>query len=186
MSCQPLMDQAGHRKYLNGSERKSFFKVSRMLNQQERLFCQVMYYTGCRISEALSLKKSSLDYEEKLLIIPTLKRRDSSVFRQFPLPDCLLFSLENLTKEIELKEHMWNYSRSTAYRLIKRVMKEASVSGTQACPKGLRHGFAIACVQANVPITMIQKWMGHASLETTSIYLSVSGQEERQFASRIW
>jgi integrase len=65
-------------------------------------------------------------------------------------------------------------------------MARAGIAGGMACPKGLRHGFAIACIAQDVPLTTIKKWMGHARLETTEIYLDASGDEERDFAKRVW
>jgi integrase/recombinase XerD len=55
-----------------------------------------------------------------------------------------------------------------------------------ASPKGLRHGFAVACLMQKVPLTAVKRWLGHARLETTAIYLDVSGSEEREFAKRLW
>jgi integrase len=52
-------------------------------------------------------------------------------------------------------------------------MDKAGIIGAQACPKGLRHGFALRCIENNIPITMIRTWMGHASLETTAVYLDL-------------
>ncbi len=53
-------------------------------------------------------------------------------------------------------------------------------------PKGLRHGFGVNAFQSNVPPHLVQRWLGHASLRTTSIYGDVVGAEERGFAARIW
>jgi integrase/recombinase XerD len=53
-------------------------------------------------------------------------------------------------------------------------------------PKGLRHGFGIRAASRNIPPNLIQRWMGHASLKTTAIYLDAVGAEEREFASRMW
>lgn len=55
-----------------------------------------------------------------------------------------------------------------------------------ACPKGLRHGIAIACIEESIPQTTVQKWLGHARLETTAIYLDARGEEERELAKRLW
>jgi integrase/recombinase XerD len=52
-------------------------------------------------------------------------------------------------------------------------------------PKGLRHAFGRA-FQASVPPHLVQRWLGHASLRTTSIYGDVIGPEERAFAARMW
>ena len=65
-------------------------------------------------------------------------------------------------------------------------MRAAEVSGPAATPKGLRHSFGIAALTAAIPLTMIQKWMGHSDILTTAIYLDASGTEERRIAFRMW
>jgi len=65
-------------------------------------------------------------------------------------------------------------------------MEVVEVSGRMASPKGLRHGFAVACLAKGVPLTIVKKWLGHARLETTAIYLGVSGEEQRNIAKRVW
>ena len=65
-------------------------------------------------------------------------------------------------------------------------MAGAGVTGGMACPKGLRHGVAVACLAEKIPLPTVQKWLGHARLETTAIYLDVQGQEERALAQRLW
>jgi site-specific recombinase XerD len=47
-----------------------------------------------------------------------------------------------------------------------------------------RHGFGVSAVQAGIPVTLLQRWLGHARLETTAIYANVSGPEEREIAGR--
>jgi integrase/recombinase XerD len=37
-----------------------------------------------------------------------------------------------------------------------------------------------------VPLNLIQRWMGHAQLTTTTIYLEAMGAEEKSFAARMW
>ena len=66
------------------------------------------------------------------------------------------------------------------------VMAVALVDGPRATPKGLRHAFAVAALQAGVPINLVRKWLGHARLSTTEIYANAVGDEEREIASRFW
>ena len=65
-------------------------------------------------------------------------------------------------------------------------MKEAEIYGTKATPKGIRHGFAIYCLEEQIPINLISKWMGHSSLEVTETYKKALRKEERIIASRLW
>lgn len=66
-----------------------------------------------------------------------------------------------------------------------KVMNNAEINGLQSSAKGLRHGFAVYAI-SRVPITLVKKWLGHSILETTEIYLSVIGVEEREMAQRLW
>ena len=66
------------------------------------------------------------------------------------------------------------------------MMRAAEVDGSAATPKGLRHAFGIVAVIAAIPLTIIQKWMGHSDVASTSVYLDVSGAEERLVAIRMW
>ena len=76
--------------------------------------------------------------------------------------------------------------RITAYRWIKTIMREAGIHGPQACPKGLRHGFGIHAVVSGIQLNMLQKWMGHASIQTTAIYANAVGPEELKLAGKMW
>jgi site-specific recombinase XerD len=65
-------------------------------------------------------------------------------------------------------------------------MAAAQIDGTQASPKGLRHGFGVAAVSAGIPLNLVQKWLGHAQLSTTAIYADAVGTEEKNIAARMW
>jgi integrase len=65
-------------------------------------------------------------------------------------------------------------------------MDSAQITGPHATPKGLRHGFGIAAVEAQVPLHLIQRWLGHAQLSTTVLYLETVDAEERNVARRMW
>lgn len=179
-----LIDFYGQRKYLNVQERKRFHACLSGLSHERRLFCLLLLWSGVRISEALNLKKEHIDLSEKVVTIKSLKKRGKVSFRQIPLPTELLNELTILL--YEANETIWTFSRSTAGRFVKQVMDDAKIKGSKACARGLRHSFAVNAIAHNVPLTLIQKWMGHASISTTAIYLNVLGVEERNFAKRMW
>ena len=43
-----------------------------------------------------------------------------------------------------------------------------------------------AAIQADVPLSLVQRWLGHADLATTAIYVDAVGGEERALAARMW
>lgn len=182
-----MFDRQGNRKYLNWPEREAYFRaVKRDSDLVSRAFCLTLFYTGCRISEALQLNRDRVDFTEKALVFETLKQRERGRYRAVPIPDALVELFERLLAEQPPGVSVWPYSRTTAYRLIKRRMADAKIAGVKASPKGLRHSFAIACLSRGIPLTTIKKWLGHARLETTAIYLDAGGDEERELAKRLW
>lgn len=65
-------------------------------------------------------------------------------------------------------------------------MHAAKIKGKHATPKGLRHGFGVHAVSSGVPLNLLQRWLGHAQLETTAIYANALGAEEYSIAARMW
>ncbi len=180
------------RKYLNQDERRRFLASTQQLSARQRLFAEVLAWTGARISEALALVPASIDLDAGSVTLPTLKRRRPTV-RVMPLPPALLrelaavFDLLAAQRDPDRAQRpLWQFCRVTGWRIIKRVMSDAGIIGIQATPRGLRHGFGVATLRAGVPITLLKRWLGHARLSTTEIYTGVIGKEELEFASRFW
>ena len=184
-----LFDTSGQRLYLNASERQQLEQACR--NADDPLastFGLILLNTGCRLSEAVALTASSIDLQTDEVVFRTLKRRKLH-FRSVPLSPTMMTQLKlvhNLSQRKQDQKKLWSYSRTTAWRRIKALMEKSDIKGPKASPKGFRHGFGIACIERNIPITIVQKWLGHASPTTTAIYLQAVGPEERSFANRLW
>ncbi len=186
-----LFDFQGQRKYLNQEERKRFYDIANTQKRQDvRLFCLLLFFPGARISEIVNLLQTNIDFSNKSVVIQTLKRRRKDIFRQIPLPDFLLDDLKKHIERLdnqssEIENSIWGFSTRSASRYIKSVMVEAKIEGMKSSALGLRHGFAVHAV-TKVPITQVQKWLGHANLQTTAIYVNVCGIEERELAKKLW
>lgn len=178
-------DSEGRRKYLTQAEGKLFLKASRKLPSAEALFCQTIYYTGMRISEALALTTHDVDHSTGALRVCSLKKRQKREFRRIPVPDALLSGLQSLAGE-KPEERLWKFSRSTGWRIIKRIMVECEITGIHATTKGLRHGFGVRGALAKIPLNLLQLWFGHSQSTTTAIYLDVRDDEERTLMQRTW
>ena len=184
--AQSLYTANGRRKYLTQNERRSFICAASHGEADILAFCWLLCETGCRISEALALRPDRIDYGAGVIVIESLKKRRSGVFRAVPISPPLMRQLRKLAASIPPNERIWPWCRMTGYRRIKEAMIRAGVAGPQASPKGLRHGFAVAAIGAGVPLNLVQRWLGHADLATTAIYTHAVGDEEREIARRMW
>jgi integrase/recombinase XerD len=187
-----LYGRDGGRKYLNRDERDRALKAMATLDTHAALFALTLAWTGARVSEVLALTASSFQIEAGIVALSTLKRR-RHVMREVPIPPELMdaldrhFGLAKLQKERDDSAHrLWPWHRATAWRIIKRAMALAGIKGRQSSPRGLRHAFGVGTLQVGVPLTLAQRWLGHARLSTTAIYADVCGPEEIAFAERFW
>ncbi len=182
----------GGRKYLNAAERRRAIAAIKELPGRKALFALVLVWSGARVSEVLALTPASFQVESGIVAIRTLKRR-RFVVREVPLPPRLMraldleFDLTTAQQEPDLVlVRLWPWHRTTAWRLIKKVMTKARLSGRAACPRGLRHAFGVGTLQSGVPLNLVQRWLGHARMTTTAIYAGAIGPEERELARRFW
>ena len=185
-----LIAADGTRKYLSGAERARFLAAIPILRDPVReTYCEVLFWTGCRPSEALSLTAAQIDCAEGAIVIATLKKRGREKgrhFRQVPVPDPFLARIASVHDLSAPGARLWRFSRSTSWRMISQVMREAGLSGVKASAKGLRHSYGVTAALSAVPETRIKKWLGHASLAKTEIYMDMCGPEDRQLAARMW
>ena len=177
-----LFHSDGSRKYLTQDERQAFLTAATQFPHTVRSFCSVLTYTGCRLGEALALTADRVDLSTSRLTLETLKKRRRGVYRAVPVPPDVVTMLDFVHNIRRAQSHrdrgrslrLWSWSPVTAWRHVKAVMQAAGIRGVQASPKGLRHGFGIAAVQANIPLNLVQRWLGHAQLATTAIYAEVA------------
>lgn len=184
-----LYTAKGSRKYLTRTERERLLAVLPLLPPREALFVETLMWSGGRITEVLGITPARLVRDEGKVILDTLKRR-RRVVREVALPPALLGALSDhfqlATHGLPDDQRLWPWHRVTAWRIVKRAVALADLDGPAATPRGFRHSYGVAGIEARVPVTLVQKWLGHARLETTSIYLGVVGPDEVAFAARMW
>ena len=193
-----LYSAIGERKYLNHAERQKFLAALPVITcPVERTFCEMIYWTGCRPSEALALNAVNIDLAEGMVILRSLKKRGEQKgrhFRAVPVPSDFIVKLDQVhgLTRVQARDYhgssvpLWRFGRTKGWRLVRKVMQHAGLTGIKGSARGLRHALGVHAALMHVPETRLQSWLGHASLETTSIYIAASGPEDRKFAKRVW
>ena len=187
-----LVDARG-RKYLTADERSRFLAAVRTHPKPTvQTLCRALALTGCRVSEALGLRACDVDLDAAEIRIATLKRRREH-WRAVPVPQDLIHDLE-LVHRVRRSQAsprgrtalLWDVTRQAAHRQVSELMRRAGIEGPQACPRGLRHSWGVAAVQAGVPLTTIAAVLGHADVSTSAIYATAVGAEHRDLVARVW
>ena len=130
-----LYSGVGERKYLCASERKAFFAALDTLDDPtDRSYCETIYWTGCRPSEALSLSAMNIDVADGVVVIRSLKKRGDLKgrhFRPVPVPQAYLDMMDRVHSLRLLQSRpdggagarLWSMSRTTAWKRMKQVME---------------------------------------------------------------
>ena len=187
-----LIDARG-RKYLTADERSRFLAAVRAHPKPPvQTLARTLALTGCRVSEALSVRACDVDLDAAEIRIATLKRRQAH-WRAVPVPEELVHTLDLVHRLRRAQTSprgrtalLWDVTRQAAHRQVAELMRRAGIEGPQACPRGLRHSYGVAAVQAGVPLTTIAAVLGHADVSTTAIYATAIGAEARELVSRLW
>src|SRR5262245_33800109 len=79
-----------------------------------------------------------------------------------------LKEIQRRSRRHALDQPLWSWSRTTAWRRVVTVMKQADITaGPHRVPKGLRHGYAIHALNKGVSLHLLSKWMATPSWKLT-------------------
>ena len=137
--------------------------------------------TGGRIDEVLQVKPRDFDLTNGIVKMITLKKRKES-YRTIPLhqelKDSIMeYLLENRT-DPRSEDLLFPMRRQSVDEYFKKMQKEL---GFRIHAHKFRHTFGVKCILSNVPLNVLQKWLGHSSIFTTSIYTEITGMDTKDF-----
>jgi integrase/recombinase XerD len=152
--------------------------------QRDRCLLELLYATGCRVSEVSNLLLANLHLEEgyclvegkgsKQRMVPIGSRAQAAI-REYlqelrpllvdalPADQCPWLLLSRTGKRLR-REAIWE--------LVKRYALRAEID-PNVSPHTLRHSFATHLLSGGADLRQIQELLGHASIQTTQIYTQV-------------
>jgi len=148
-----------------------------------RLNCllEVLYATGLRVSELVSLPEAAARRDQRMLVIRGKGGRE----RLVPLNDQAKRTMTDylaLRTEAKLDKSKWLFpsfgesghlSRQHFARELKALAAAAGLKTAQVSPHVLRHAFASHLLQNGADLRVVQTLLGHADISTTQIYTHV-------------
>jgi len=158
-------------------------EVKRMIdtteNRKHRLLLEFLYSTGVRLSECINMKINDLEFSEKMGWVRSGK---GSKDRMIILSDRIVSDMQDYLKERKNSSEFiftgWTekLSKRSVQKIVKLAAKRANIS-KPVHVHTLRHSFATHLLESGNDIRKIQVLLGHANLNTTQIYTTVSRSE---------
>lgn len=192
---QLLKERNGSFDLLSEEELKLTFNYVDNMNcrgnsYQYRLMMYLLYDTGIRQSEMLHIKLRDINLRNGCILI---KARKSNADRHVFLSDRMIERLveyfstllkehdNNTVSELKILQYLdkddllfYNHLRERAFnrndlKLFYRRLKKAT--GIKRIHSHMfRHTYATDLIELNVPLFVVQKQLGHASIKTTELY----------------
>lgn len=152
---------------------------------KSKVIIQFLYSSGLRLSELINIKINDLEIKEK---IGWVRRGKGNKDRIFLLSDTIIKELEKymLTLDPDEKYLFPGINGHVSARNVQKIIENATERAglrKKVHPHMLRHCFATHLLDAGVDIRKIQELLGHANLQTTQIYTSVSKEELKKVKS---
>lgn len=182
-------------------QRRLFRDASRELNRSEyehlletakakgwhrlALLMETIYATGIRVSE---LEYITVEAAQQGRAVISLKGKIRTIF----LPNKLCRKLlkyakkhKTISGKIFLTRNGTSISRHQIWAELKRLCRHAGVDASKVFPHNLRHLFATIFYRSCKDIAQLADILGHASIETTRIYLITSGEKYARQLNRL-
>jgi integrase/recombinase XerD len=158
---------------------------------RDRALLELMYSSGLRVSEVISLTRSDI-FDSRLLkvkgkgkkerLVPIgrsalywLKRYAKRRIRQGNAESPFLFVHSN--GNIQKRHRGQPPSRSWVHLMVTRYARQTGLQGVSS--HTLRHSFATHLIQHGADSRTVQSLLGHASIDTTQIYTHITGEHMR-------
>lgn len=152
------------------------------LGVRDRALLELLYATGARISEAVSLDVDDLAYGDVLRlrgkgdkerIVPVGSYARAAVDAYLTRVRPQLAAKGRASARLFLGARGAPLSRQSAWLVIRAAAERAQITA-EVSPHTLRHSFATHLLQGGADVRVVQELLGHASVATTQIYTHVS------------
>lgn len=145
--------------------------------ERDSLLILVLFETGLRISEALSLTLSNIELFEGKPVLRIIGKGEKT--RTVACPERLTKSLRDyaVRNKIGLEQKLFPINRQRAWQILKGVSKRAGFT-KRVYPHLLRHSDAIERLRQTGNPKALQHHLGHSSTVMVMRYLSTLTKED--------
>ena len=172
--------------YLSYEELRVIFDsidIKRDCGLRNRLLIEMLYATGCRVSEIANIKIDDINFNNNSIKIFGKGSKERIVYfgdyARFYLDMYLNQNINNNSKYLFVNEKNEKMDITEIEKIIKDIVYNLSIK-SHVTPHTFRHTFATHLLNNGADIKTVQELLGHSSLNTTGIYTHVSNERLKE------
>jgi integrase/recombinase XerD len=155
--------------------------ISNTIGLRDKAMLEVLYGTGMRVSELISVKGHNLDLiagclrtmgkgsKERIVPIGMIARR---TVEEYMLSSRPVLAKGQKVEELFLTRRAKGMTRQGFWKILKGYVKKSNIKANIS-PHTLRHAFATHLLDRGADLRSVQQMLGHADISTTQIYTHV-------------
>ena len=161
--------------------------VSQPAGKRDLAMLHMLYATGMRVSELVSLDVSDFHPNQANVLCPGRRGR-SKRERTLPLSEIAVEATRHYLEAVRpqlvarhpeeqalfLNHHGERLTRQGFWLIIKSYARQAGI--IDITPHRLRHSFAVLMLREGMELRSVQELLGHAHISTTQVYSQVAGK----------
>ena len=149
---------------------------------REKVLVEVLYSTGCRISELTNLKMVDVNMDNKTIQVLGKGKKQRTCYLNakayIALKEYFEFRGKDGCEYVIASDRKYNgirkpLTRSASERLIQKIAARSNELN-HVTPHIIRHTTATTALRNGMPVQEVSMLLGHARLETTMIYAKVN------------
>lgn len=163
-------------------------KLSTLEAKRDRAMLELLYATGMRVSELVSLNLADIDTEggyvrcfgkgHKERLIP-IHSQAARVLKEYLAEGRPHLTHDSEEKALFLNRRGERLTRQGFWQKLKGYAKSAEL-GTEITPHTLRHSFATHMLSGGADLRSVQELLGHANISTTQVYTHLTTDHIRR------
>jgi site-specific recombinase XerD len=171
--------------------------TSKLIGVRDKALVTLLYNSGGRAQEIADLCIRNVRFDAPFTVTLTGKGGKTRIL---PLRDDTIVAISQYLKFREQSgiqsDHLFLNVKGqpmTRHGIARRVEKLAteaachcpSLQGRKITPHVFRHTIALHLIESNVDIFLVQEWLGHADIRTTSQYVEISIERKRAALAKV-
>ena len=181
--------------FLTITEVNDLFKSiseSETFELRDKSIFELLYSCGLRISEAVELKLSDIDFENRIITVTGKGEKERIV----PVGDEAVRLLKlyigssrpviiggRQSEFVFISKKASKLNRKSVWRLLKGYVDRTNVQ-KNITPHTLRHSFATHLIENGADLRSVQELLGHVDISTTQIYTHLAQKKLKEIHKR--